>query len=114
MTAIDAEIEPSRKYLEYLQPSTGHWVSIIYEIADILQAIGALIYLFYKKSRSYVASTIDDYNLRLKRPQNLTEWKPIIIGAVTAGAIVLLIWTLKEVIICKIISSHVEKAYNFA
>lgn len=71
-------------------------MSIIYEIADILQAIGTPIYLFYKKSRSHVASTIDDYNLRLKRPQNLTEWKPIIIGAVTAGVIVLLIWTLSK------------------
>lgn len=90
-TAIDAEVEPSREYLEHLQSPTGNWASVIYEITNILQAVSAPIYLFYKRPQSYVANIITNWNLQLKKPQTLTEWKPviIIIGLVAAGAIAL-------------------------
>ena len=85
--AIDAEVETSREYIDHIG---GNWVSVIYEVTNMLQKYGAKIYLWHKHAKKYVKKIQTNVALVLDDVSGKIEWKPIVAGAAIGIALGLL------------------------
>ncbi len=86
--AVDAEVETSREYLEHLG---GRWISVIYEVIEILQRNGLECAIWHKRARRYVSSILRDGRLGLDWTSGKTEWKPAVAGAAAGAAVGIII-----------------------
>jgi len=86
--AIDAEVETSRQYLEHLN---GKWISVIYEVTNILKKYELQFGIWHKKAQKYVSQILENGNLILDDISGKIEWKPLAIGAVVGIGLGLLL-----------------------
>ena len=76
--AIDAEVETSREYLDHLN---GKWISVIYEVTNILEKYEITFGLWHKKAKKYVKNILENGSIVLDEVAGKIEWKPLAIGA---------------------------------
>lgn len=86
--AIDAEVETSREYLEHL---TGKWISVIYEVTNILEKHEVKFGIWHKQAKKYVNKVLDNGSLILDDISGKIKWKPLAIGAVVGIGLGLLL-----------------------
>ena len=76
LIAIDAEVETSREFLEHL---VGGWISVIFEVTNILQKYNIQWWLWHKSAGNYVKNILQNGSLILNNISNKTEWKPLVV-----------------------------------
>jgi len=90
--AIDAEVETSTKYLDHIT-KPQYWISVVYEIQDILSKYGIQFKIWHKKAKSYVLQIVKKTSLSLREADGKITWESIGIAIVLLVAIVML-WKL--------------------
>ena len=93
LIAIDGEVETSREFLEHATEPI--WVSVIYEIAEILRKYGVQFIIWHKKLGRYVEQVIQKIQLTMK-PNGKIRWKPIVAAAAIISSIALLVWAISK------------------
>ncbi len=79
---IDAEVEVRREYLEHLTPRR---LNVVYEAFEYYRGVYDKLHLWYAPAGKWVIKVIDHLNIKLREPDTLTPWKPIVLGIVVAG-----------------------------
>lgn len=89
--AIQAEVEISRRYIQHIQSVR---VPVIYEIESILKRHSIEYRIWNAKMRDYIASIIDNHQIKLNAPKlPAMPWKAMI----GFGALIATIYLLKFV-----------------
>lgn len=78
--AIDAEVETSTEYIQHLT-KPEYWISVIFEVHDILGKYKIPFKTWHKKSKSYILNFIQNTSLELRDMDGKIKWKPIATGA---------------------------------
>ena len=78
---IDAEIEVRREYLEHL----NRRLNVVYEAFEFYRDLYGKLHVLYVPSGEWIVKIIDHFHIKLREPDTLTPWKPIVIGIVVAG-----------------------------
>jgi len=86
--AIDAEVETSREYLEHVN---GKWISVIYEVTNILEKYGLQFGIWHKGAKKYVLKILENGRLTLDNLSGKIKWKPLAVGALVGIGIGLLL-----------------------
>jgi len=79
---IDAEVEVGREYLEH---PTSRRLNVVYEAFEYYRGVYDKLHLWYVPAGKWVVKVIDHLNVKLREPDTLTPWKPIVLGIVVAG-----------------------------
>ncbi len=79
---IDAEVEVRREYLEHL---TSKRLNVVYEAFEYYRDVYDKLHLWYVPAGKWIIRIIDHLNVKLRVPDTLTPWKPIVLGIVAAG-----------------------------
>jgi len=79
---IEAEVEVRREYLEHLTPRR---LNVVYEAFEYYRGVYDKLHLWYVPAGKWVVKVIDHLNVKLREPDTLTPWKPIVLGIVVAG-----------------------------
>jgi len=88
--AIDAEVETSTEYIQHLT-KPEYWVSVIFEVHDILKKYQIPFKTWHKKSKSYILNFVQNTSLELRDTDGKIKWKPIAVGVAIAIALGLVI-----------------------
>lgn len=78
---IDAEVEVRREYLKHLNKR----LNVVYEAFEFYRGLYDKLHIFYAPAREWIVKIIDHFHVKLREPDTLTPWKPIVIGIVVAG-----------------------------
>ncbi len=79
---IDAEVEVRREYLEH---PTLRRLNVVYEAFEYYRGVYDKLHLWYAPAGKWVIKVIDHLSIKLREPDTLTPWKPIVLGIVTTG-----------------------------
>ena len=79
---IDAEVEVRRGYLEHLTPRR---LNVVYDAFEYYRGVYDKLHLWYAPAGKWVIKVIDHLHVKLREPDTLTPWKPIVLGIVAAG-----------------------------
>jgi len=79
---IDAEVEVRRECLEHLTPRR---LNVVYEAFEYYRGVYDKLHLWYVPTGKWVIKVIDHLSVKLREPDALTPWKPIVIGIVATG-----------------------------
>jgi len=79
---IDAEVEVRREYIEHLTPRR---LNIVYEAFEHYRGVYDKLHIWYVPAHKWITQIIDHLNVKLREPDTLTPWRPIVLGIVTAG-----------------------------
>ena len=92
LIAIDGEVETSRKWVEH--NTEDNWISVIYEVANILKKNQINIYIWHKKMQRYVVDIVEEMKIQMT-PLGRIQWKHVAIAgaAITLG---LVAWRIKK------------------
>lgn len=88
--AIDAEVETSTEYIQHLT-KPEYWVSVLFEVHEILRKHKISFKTWHKKAKSHVMSFIENTTLELVETDGKIKWKPIAATMAIAIAIGLLL-----------------------
>ena len=91
--AIDGEVETSTRYVEH--NTQDNWISVIYEITDILGKHGIQYSIWHKKMQKYVVGIVNQMQIRMS-PLGKIRWKHVAIGAGISIALIVLGWGIKK------------------
>ena len=80
LIAVDAEVETSREYVEHI--TKDNWISVIYEVWEIVEQVTSKIFIFHKTSGQYVTNILKDASIGLTKFKNQIEWKPLVVGSI--------------------------------
>ena len=93
MIAIDGEVETSRKWVEH--NTKDNWISVIYEITNILKKYQIGYHLWHKKIGKYVVHILEQVKIQMT-PIGKIEWKHVAIAAGAIAALVLIAGCVKK------------------
>lgn len=93
--AIDAEVETSTEYLQHVT-KPQHWISVIYEVQNILSKHGINFKIWHKKTGSYIRQIVQKTSLTLLEADGKIKWKPIALGIAILIAATLIIQVLSK------------------
>ncbi|MHA1595941.1 MAG: hypothetical protein ACTSXX_14610 [Candidatus Baldrarchaeia archaeon] len=79
---VDAEVEVRREFIEHLTPRR---LNVVYEAFEFYRGIYDKLYILYAPMREWIINILDNFNVKLREPNTLTPWKPIVLGIVAAG-----------------------------
>lgn len=79
---IEAEVEVRRDFLEHLQPRR---LNVVYEAYEYYRGVYDKLHIWYTPEKEWITRIIDHFNVKLRDPETLTPWKPIVLGIVTTG-----------------------------
>ncbi|MEB2793519.1 MAG: hypothetical protein G5Z43_000268 [Caldisphaeraceae archaeon] len=79
---IDAEVEVRREMLEHLSPRR---INVIYEAYEFYSGAYDKLHVFYVPEGEWITSIKEHFSVKLREPDTLTPWKPIVVGVVAAG-----------------------------
>lgn len=81
--SLYAHVEVSREYFEHLsfvQP-------VIYEPFEYYRMVYPQFHVYSNIHQNWISSIDENYRYKLKTPQNLTEWKPVVTTVAVTGII---------------------------
>lgn len=93
LIAIDGEVETSRKWVEH--NTKDNWISVIYEVSNILQKYHLNFYIWHKKMQRYVVNIVEQMKIQMT-PLGRIQWKHV---AIVGGATIVLglaAWAIKK------------------
>ena len=79
---IDAEIEVRREFMEHLTPRR---LNVVYEAFEFYREAYDRLHIWYAPTREWITRVIDHFHVKLREPDTLTPWKPVVLGVVVAG-----------------------------
>ncbi len=79
---IEAEVEVKREYLEHLAPGR---LNVDYEAFEYYRGAYDKLHIWYVPARKWIIQIVDHLNVKLREPDTLTPWKPIVLGIVVTG-----------------------------
>ena len=91
--AIDGEVETSRKWVEH--NTEDNWISVIYEITNILKTYQIAFSIWHKKMQNYVTNIVEQMKIQMT-PLGQIRWKHVAIVAGAAAALTLIGWGVKK------------------
>ena len=89
LIAIDGEVETSRKWVEH--NTEDNWVSVIYEITDILEKYQIQFSIWHKKMQKYVVDVVEQMKIQMS-PLGKIQWKHVAIVGGLAILLGLVMW----------------------
>lgn len=93
LVAIDGEVETSRKWVEH--NTEDNWISVIYEITNILKKYQIQFSIWHKKMERYVVNIVEQIKIQMTPLGNI-QWKHVAIAAGITAAIGLTLWGIKK------------------
>lgn len=93
LIAIDGEVETSRKWVEH--NTEDNWISVIYEITNILKKYEIQFSIWHKKMQRYVTNIVEQMKIQMT-PLGQIQWKHVVIVAGVATALGLVAWGVKK------------------
>ena len=93
LIAIDGEVETSRKWVEH--NTEDNWISVIYEITNILKKYQIQFSIWHKKMQKYVINIVEQMKIQMT-PLGQIQWKHVVIVAGAAAALGLIAWGVKS------------------
>jgi len=83
---IDAEVEVRREYFEHFNKR----LNVVYEPFEFYEGLYDKLYVFYTPAREWIVKILDNFHIKLRKPNTLTPWKPIVmdIGMISAGLLI--------------------------
>ncbi|KAG2478108.1 MAG: hypothetical protein NPMRTH1_760013 [Nitrosopumilales archaeon] len=93
LIAIDGEVETSRKWVEH--NTEDNWISIIYEITNILKKYQIQFSIWHKKMKRYVTNIVEQMKIQMT-PLGKIQWKHVAIAAGITAAVGLTLWGIKK------------------
>lgn len=93
LIAIDGEVETSRKWVEH--NTEDNWISVIYEITNILQKHNIQYSLWHKKMKRYVTNIVEQMKIQMT-PLGRIQWKHVAIAAGITAVLGLTFWGIKK------------------
>mgnify|MGYP000282918352 CR=1 FL=1 len=82
---IDAEVGVRREYIGNLAPRR---LNVVYEAFEYYRSVYNELHLWYVPAGKWIIKVIDHLNVKLREPDTLTPWKPIVLGIVVTGLFV--------------------------
>jgi len=83
---IDAEVEVRREYVEHL--TTPRRLNVVYEAYEYYRGVYDRLHIWYVPKRRWVVKIFDHFHVKLREPNTLTPWKPVVLGIIVAGLFV--------------------------
>ena len=83
---IDAEVEVRREYVEHL--TTPRRLNVVYEAYEYYRGVYDRLHIWYVPKRRWVVKIFDHFHVKLREPDTLTPWKPVVLGIIVAGLFV--------------------------
>ena len=93
LIAIDGEVETSRKWVEH--NTKDNWISVIYEVTNILKKYQINIYIWHKKMQRYVVDIVEQMKIQMT-PLGRIQWKYAAIAGGLTIALGLAVWGIKK------------------
>lgn len=93
LIAIDGEVETSRKWVEH--NTEDNWISVIYEITNILKKYQVTFSIWHKKMQRYVTTIVEQMKIQMT-PLGKIQWKHVAIAAGVVAALGLALWGVKK------------------
>lgn len=93
LIAIDGEVETSRKWVEH--NTENNWISVIYEITDILQKHQIQFSIWHKKMQIDVVEIVEQMKIQMS-PLGKIQWKHVAIAVGLAALLGLIAWRAKK------------------
>ena len=93
LIAIDGEVETSRKWVEH--NTENNWISVIYEITNILQKHQIQFSIWHKKMQIYVVEIVEQMKIQMS-PLGKIKWKHVAIAGVIVALLGLIGWEAKK------------------
>lgn len=94
LIAIDGEVETSRKWVEH--NTKDNWISVIYEVTNILKKYQIKTYLWNTKMQRYVVDIVEQIKIKMT-PLGQVQWKHVAIAvAGVATVLSLAAWSVKK------------------
>ena len=78
LVAIDGEVETSRKWVQH--NTEDNWISVIYEITNILKKYQIQFSIWHKKMQRYVINIVEQMKIQMS-PLGTIQWKHVAIAA---------------------------------
>jgi len=79
---IDSEVEVRREFMEHLTPRR---LNVVYDAFEFYRDAYNSLHIWYAPAREWVTNVIDHFHVKLREPDTLTPWKPIVLGIAAAG-----------------------------
>jgi len=79
---IEAEVEVRREFIEHL---TQKRLNVVYEPFEFYREAYDGFHLLYTPRNEWIIKIIDHFYVKLREPDTLTPWKPIVLGIVAVG-----------------------------
>jgi len=79
---VDAEVEVRREFMEHLTPRR---LNVVYEAFEFYRNVYDKLHILYVPAHKWVVKIIDHFYVKLREPNTLTPWKPVVLGVVVAG-----------------------------
>ncbi len=79
---IDAEVEVRREFIEHL--TTSRRINVIYEIFKFYRDVYDKLHVLYVPKRKWIVKVIDHFHVRLREPDSLTPWTPLVVLGIVA------------------------------
>jgi len=57
----------------------------VYDAFEFYRGTYDSLHVWYAPTREWVTSVIDHFHVKLREPDTLTPWKPIVLGIAAAG-----------------------------
>ena len=68
--------------MEHLTPRR---LNVVYEAFEFYREAYDRLHIWYAPAREWITRVIDHFHVKLREPDTLTPWKPIVLGVVVAG-----------------------------
>ena len=93
LIAIDGEVETSRKWIEH--NTKDNWISVIYEVSDILRKYQLNFRIWHKKMQRYIVNIVEQMKIQMT-PLGRIQWKHVAIVGGTVIVFGLAAWAIKK------------------
>ena len=90
---IEPEVEVQREFFEHLGQRR---LFIIYEAFEYYRGFYENLHIFHNLTRKWVINVLDHFKVRLRPPQSLTFWKPVVAVAGAALTVGVLLYALSK------------------
>lgn len=90
---IEPEIEVQREFFQHLGERR---LFIIYEAFEYYRGFYESLHIFHKPTGKWLINVSDHFKLKLKPPQSLTSWKPVVAVAGVALTVGVLLYALSK------------------
>lgn len=90
---IESEVEVRREFVEHLGDRRMY---VVYEAFEFYRDLYDTFHVYYRPSGKWVVKVLENFRVRVRPPQSLTPWKPVVAGVAALATVGLLIYALNR------------------